>query len=108
MWPFAVAVLPRQTGAGDRGPLTPTGSAAVPAAPRAGGRGPVAAAVGVHPGQEVCVLCPALVEAVVAWNSTAPTAHLNQGVALGMVARHGDATGSRSLRNHLLLKRSGG
>lgn len=55
------------------------------------------------------MLCPALVEAVVAWNSTAPTAHLNQGVAaLGMVARHGDAAGSRSLRNHLLLKRSGG
>lgn len=49
MWPFAVAVLPCQTGAGDRWPLTLTVSTAVRVVPRACGWGAVAAAVGVHP-----------------------------------------------------------
>lgn len=49
MWPFAVTVLPRQTGAGDRWPLTLTISTGVHVVPGARGWRPIAAAVGVHP-----------------------------------------------------------
>lgn len=93
-------MLPRQAGAGDRQPPALTAGTGVCA-----GRWAVAAAVGVHPGEKV--LRPPLVEAVVARHSAAPTAHLDQGVALGVVACHGDAASSRSLRHHLRLEWSG-
>lgn len=62
------------------------------------------------------MLRPPLVEAVVAWHSPAPTtsttpaaaAHLDEGVALGVMSCHRDAASSGSLWNHLLLERGGG
>lgn len=74
MRPPAVAVLPRQAGAGDRLPLAGGGA-----------RRSVAAAVGVHPCQEVRV-APPLVKAMVTGDGAAPAAHFDDGVALGLVA----------------------
>lgn len=98
MRPLAVAVLPCEAGARHRRLPAVGGATAV-----------VAAVVSVHPGEEVSVLRPSLVEAVVAGHGAAPAAHPDEGVALRVVARHGDAAGaSRSFWNHLLLERSGG
>lgn len=104
VWTFAVTVLTRQAGAGDRWPLALTVGTRVCLSRPAGARGPVAAAVGVHPGEKVCVCRPTLVEAVVAWHGASTAAHLDEGVALGVVARYRDAALSGPLRNHLLLE----
>lgn len=109
MWPFAVAVLPCQAGAGDRrllalsvGVLDPAGACGVVVIVVV-----VAAVVCVHSGEEVRMLRPPLVEAVVAGHRATPTAHLDEGVTLGVVARHRDTTTySGSFWNHLLLERS--
>lgn len=105
MRPFAVAVLSREAGAGDQRFLALVVVTGVHVG-RGGARRAVAAAVGVHPGQEVCVRAP-LVEAVMAGDRAPRRAHLDEGVALRLVARHGDPTPSGSLRDHLLLERGG-
>lgn len=98
--PLAVAVLPCEAGAGHRRLL---------AVGRGGATTVVAAVVSVHPGEEVSVLRPSLIKAVMAGHGATPAAHLDKGVTLRVVARHGDAAASsRSFRNHLLLERSGG
>lgn len=100
MRPLAVAVLPCEAGAGHRRLLAVGGGGATAV---------VAAVVSVHPGEEVSMLRPSLVEAVVAGHGATPAAHPDEGVTLRVVARHGDAAASsRSFWNHLLLERSGG
>lgn len=106
MWTVVIAVLSRQTDAGD-GRLWVLASGPSPG----GARTNIAAAVvGVHPGEDVLrARHPPLVEAVVAGHGSAPTAHLDEGVALGVVACHGrGSTPSESLRYDLLLQRGGG
>lgn len=86
MWPFTVTVLPRQAGAGDWRPLPLAAGISAHVSRHAVAWRAVAAAVGVQPGQKVCLLRRPLVEAVVARHGTAPAAHLNEHVALGLVA----------------------
>lgn len=100
MRPLAVAVLPCEAGAGHRRLLAVGGGGATAVV--------AAVVVSVHPGEEVSMLRPSLVEAVVAGHGATPAAHPDEGVTLRVVARHGDAAASRSFWNHLLLERSGG
>lgn len=100
MRPLAVAVLPCEAGAGHRRLLAVGGGGAVAV---------VAAVVSVHPGEEVSVLRPLLIKAVMAGHGATPAAHPDDGVTLRVVSHHRDAAASsRSFWNHLLLERSGG
>lgn len=107
MRPFAVTVLPCEAGAGDCCSLALVVVAGVCVGHGSGAWGAVAAAVGVHPGQKVCVR-PPLVEAVMAGDSSARRAHLDEGVALGLMTCHRDSAPFGSLQDHLLLEGSRG
>lgn len=107
MRPFAVAVLPREAGAGERCFLALVVVTGIRVSRCGGGAGgAIAAAIGVHPGQKVRVRAP-LVKAVMAGDCAPRCAHLDEGVALGLVTRHRDSAPSGSLWDHLLLEWGG-